>query len=153
MPGVSVAFKLRLSSSSASSRLKKTRSEQTFIAREVSDLVGAHSAVVGALGSGESILGPAEGVTILVQQRVLLSNVITLCLWTQVSHLLNSKPGLGRLGALHHLVAGLPLVGLGGLLVVFVGLAHHQDVVTAAERIRVDLDKRITNNVLNRQGK
>ena len=56
-----------------------------------------------------------------------------------LSDLLDSEPGLGGLGALHNLIAGLPLVCLGGLLVVFVGLTHHQDVVTAAERIRVDL--------------
>ena len=37
-----------------------------------------------------------------------------------------------------------PLVGLRGLLVVLVGLAHHQDVVTAAERIGVHL---IINNI------
>ena len=68
-----------------------------IIARGLSDLVGAHSAVVGALGSREAILGPSEGVTILVQQSVLLNIVInSLSLDdTQVSHLLNSKPGLG----------------------------------------------------------
>ena len=36
-------------------------------------LVCAHAAVVRALGSGEAILGPSEGVTILVQQSVLLN--------------------------------------------------------------------------------
>ena len=55
------------------------------------------------------------------------------------SDLLNSEPGLRGLGALHDLVAGLPLVCLSGLLVVFVSLTHHQDVVPATERIRVDL--------------
>ena len=35
-------------------------------------LVCAHAAVVRALGSGEAVLGPAEGVTVLVQQSVLL---------------------------------------------------------------------------------
>ena len=57
------------------------------------------------------------------------------------SDLLDAEPGLGRLGALHDLVACLPLVGLGGLLVVLVGLAHHQDVVTTTEWVGVDLNK------------
>ena len=56
-----------------------------------------------------------------------------------LSDLLNSEPGGGGLGALHDLVASLPLVCLGGLLVVFVSLTHHQDVVPTAEWIRVDL--------------
>ena len=36
------------------------------------DLVGADAAVVGALGTGEAVLGPSEGVLVLVQQGVLL---------------------------------------------------------------------------------
>ena len=64
------------------------------------------------------------------------------------SNLLNSEPWLGGLGSLHDLVAGLPLVGLGGLLVVFVSLAHHQNVVTAAERVGVDLYMREANKLI-----
>ena len=59
-----------------------------------------------------------------------------------LSDLLNSEPGRGGLGALHDLVACLPLVCLGWLLVVFVSLTHHQDVVPATEGIRVDLTKK-----------
>ena len=36
------------------------------------DLVGADAAIVGALGTGEAVLGPSEGVLVLVQQGVLL---------------------------------------------------------------------------------
>ena len=36
------------------------------------DAVGADAAVVGSLGAGEAVLGPAEGVVVLVEQRVLL---------------------------------------------------------------------------------
>ena len=40
-----------------------------------------------------------------------------------------TKPGVVVLGLLHHLGALLPLVGLGLLLVVLLGLAHHHDVL------------------------
>ena len=36
------------------------------------NLVGADAAIVGALGAGEAVLGPAEGVLILVKKGVLL---------------------------------------------------------------------------------
>ena len=36
------------------------------------DLVGTNTAVVGSLGSGEPVLGPSEGVHVLVQEGVLL---------------------------------------------------------------------------------
>ena len=36
------------------------------------DLVGANSAVVGALRSGETILWPSEGMLVLIQKGVLL---------------------------------------------------------------------------------
>merc|ERR550525_1919784 len=78
------------------------------------DIAGTDSAVVGALGSRETILGPSEGVTILVKKGVLL---------------LNSKPWVVVLGLLHHLCTLLPLVRLGLLLVVLVRLAHHHDVL------------------------
>ena len=44
--------------------------------------------------------------------------------------LLNSEPGMLVLGLLHNLLAHLPVVRVGWLLVVFVGFAHHQNVVT-----------------------
>ena len=65
----------------------------------------------------------------------------------EISNLLNSEPWLGGLGSLHDLVAGLPLVCLGGLLVVLVSLAHHQDVVTTAEGVGVDLYIRQENKI------
>ena len=36
------------------------------------DAVGADAAVVGSLGAGEAVLGPAEGVVVLVEEGVLL---------------------------------------------------------------------------------
>merc|ERR1719422_2038732 len=67
------------------------------------DIAGTDSAVVRALGSGEAVLGPTEGMTVLVEKCVLL---------------LNSKPGMMVFGLLHHLGALLPLVRLRLLLVV-----------------------------------
>ena len=87
--------------------------------------VGSNSTVVGSLGSGITILGPAEGALLQVEERVLL---------------LDTKPGLGAGSLLHHLGALLPLVGGGGLVLVVVGLAHHQDVVTLGEGAGVHLD-------------
>jgi len=87
--------------------------------------VGTNTAVVGTLGSGEPVLGPSEGMSVLSQEGVLL---------------LNAEPGLGRLSSLHDLQADLPVVGVCGLLVVLVGFTHHHDVVSTSEWIRVDLD-------------
>merc|ERR1719242_2210275 len=89
------------------------------------DLVSPHPAVVGTLWPGEPVLGPAEWVLVLVQQSVLL---------------LDTEPWVVVLGLLHHLLAGLPLVGVSWQLVVLVRLAQHQDVVAPPEGVRVDLD-------------
>merc|ERR1712165_512098 len=89
------------------------------------DVAGTDGAVVRALGSRETVLGPAEGVTVLVEKGVFL---------------LNSEPGVVALGLLHHLGALLPLVGLSLLLVVLVGLAHHHDVLATPEGVRVEFD-------------
>merc|ERR1712111_13791 len=80
--------------------------------------VGSNSTVVRSLGSGITILGPAKGALLQVEERVLL---------------LDTKPGLGAGSLLHHLGALLPLVGGGGLVLVVVCIAHHQDVVTLGE--------------------
>ena len=87
--------------------------------------VGTNSTVVRSLGSGVPILGPAEGTLLQVEERVLL---------------LDTKPGLGAGSLLHHLGALLPLVGGGGLVLVVVGVAHHQDVVTLGEGAGLHLD-------------
>merc|ERR550517_2422075 len=89
------------------------------------DLVSPHPAVVGTLRPGEPVLGPAEWVLVLVQQSVLL---------------LDTEPWVVVLGLLHHLLTGLPLVGVSWQLVVLVRLAQHQDVVAPPEGVRVDLD-------------
>merc|ERR1719285_888755 len=90
------------------------------------DIAGTNSAIVGALGSRETILGPSEGVTILVKKGVLL---------------LNSKPWVVVLGLLHHLCALLPLVRLSLLLVILVRLTHHHDVLATSEGVWVEFDR------------
>ena len=62
--------------------------------------------------------------------------------------LLNTEPGLLVLGLLHDLVAELAVVGLSGLLVVLVGLAEDNLVVSQPEGIfvqgnRVKVDIRV----------
>ena len=108
------------------------------------DPVGSHSAVVRALGSGESVLGPAEGMLILVEEGVLLLDA--------EPRLLIFGPGkrndlskeetfkrknLRRVSLGHDFVAELPVVGLCGLLVVLVGLAEDNLVVSQPEGILV----------------
>jgi len=87
------------------------------------NLVGSDSAVVGSLGSWETILGPSEGVHVLVQEGVLL---------------LNSEPGFLVLGLFHDLIAALSVVRLRRLLVILVGFTKHQFVVAQPEGILVD---------------
>jgi len=68
------------------------------------DLGGTDTAVVGSLGSGETGLGPAEGVAIGVEERVLL---------------LDAEPGLVLLDLLKDLVGLVARVGgVGGAIVV-----------------------------------
>merc|ERR1719174_3024163 len=92
------------------------------------DVAGTDGAVVRALGSWETVLGPAEGVAVLVEKGVLL---------------LNSEPGVVVLGLLHHLGALLPLVGLSLLLVVLVGLAHHHDVLATPGNKKIHRSSRL----------
>ena len=89
------------------------------------DLVCSHTAVVRSLWSWEAVLGPSEGMLVLIQERVLL---------------LNAEPWLLVLAPLHGLIAGLPVVRLGWLLVVFVRLAQNKLVVAKPKRIPVDGD-------------
>jgi len=86
------------------------------------DPTGAHTAVVGALGSWEALLGPAIGVTVDIQQGVLL---------------LHTEPGMlvtGRVASLDALGA---VVGVRGLLVVLVGLAQHDLVLAQTEGVPI----------------
>ena len=87
------------------------------------DAIGTDSAVVGSLGSGETVLGPAQGPAVEVQEGVFL---------------LDTEPGLLSLGQLHGLGRGGALVRLGRRHVGEVGVAEDQDVVVAAERVLVD---------------
>lgn len=59
--------------------------------------VTAHRAIVGTLGTRKALLGPAEGMTVPVQQGIFL---------------LNAEPGLSRRGSIHGLLACYPPVGL-----------------------------------------
>jgi len=52
--------------------------------------------------------------------------------------LLDAEPGLLVDALVGHLQAGLALVGVRGGAVELVGVAHHQDVVAAAEGVLVD---------------
>merc|ERR1740128_242421 len=88
-------------------------------------VAGSHRAVVRALGSREPVLGPTEGMSVLGKECVLL---------------LDTEPGMGVFGLSHNLLADLSVVGLCGLLVVLVSLAHHHDVLSSPEWIGVDLD-------------
>ena len=45
------------------------------------------------------------------------------------------------LGLVHHLLAQLAVVGVGGLLVVLVCLTHHEDVIPSPEWVWVHLDR------------
>merc|ERR1712071_498819 len=87
------------------------------------DFVGSHTAVVGSLGSGESILGPSEGMEIVIEQRVLL---------------FDAEPGLLVAGQLHGFQTLGTVIGVGGFLVVLVGVAQDQTVVAQVERIAVN---------------
>ncbi len=97
-------------------------------------VTGAGRAIVGALGAGVAVGGPAQGpLGPGVQHGVLL---------------LDAEPGLLALGLLHRRSARMAGVGGDGLGLGhgavgvdaggLVGVAHHQDVVTAAEGVAVD---------------
>lgn len=89
------------------------------------DLAGADTAVVGALGPGEAVLGPAIGPAVDVEERVLL---------------LEAEPKLLRGVRLHKDVGVAAEVIRVGLAVGAPRLAHDEDVVTETERVRVEGD-------------
>lgn len=93
------------------------------ISNKRTHLVGTNAAIVGSLGSGETVLGPAQWMAIKVEEGVLL---------------LNTEPGLLCGALVGHLQAGLALVGVRRGAIELVGVAHHQDVVAAPERVLVD---------------
>merc|ERR1719244_511438 len=86
----------------------------------------SNPAVVRSLWARETILGTTKWMTILIQESVLL---------------FNSKPRVLVFSLFHHLKTSLPLVGICGLLVVFVSLTHYQNVVSKSEWVRVHLDR------------
>jgi hypothetical protein len=90
------------------------------------DLAGSDTAVVGALGTRETALGPAIGCTELVEKGVLL---------------LETEPGLLALVGLHELVALMSVVVLVRGAVRVPAFAEDEDVVTATERIGKDGDR------------
>ena len=63
-----------------------------------------------------------------------------------------TKPGVVVLGLLHHLGALLPLVRLRLLLVVFVGLAHHHDVLPSPDVVGHQNFSRESSTNLNGSG-
>ena len=87
------------------------------------DLSSADTAVVRALGTGETTLGPAVRLVVHVKERVLL---------------LDTEPRLlgGSLG--HDLLGSVPVVALVGGAVVVVALGKNNDVVAKTEGVRVE---------------
>jgi hypothetical protein len=87
-------------------------------------ILRAHGAVVRALSTGETSLGPAKRRhAIGLEQGVLL---------------LNPKPGHQGLGLLHGVGSLDAGVVLDGRHVGLVAVAHHQNVLAATERVRED---------------
>ena len=86
------------------------------------NFVGSNSAIVGSLGSGESIFRPSERMQVLIQQSVFL---------------LNAKPRFLILGLDHDFIASLAVIGLSGQLIVLVSFAHDQLVVSQTEGIPI----------------
>lgn len=78
------------------------------------------TAVVGALRTRETTLGPAEGRAVHVEQSVLL---------------LKTEPGLLVLRLVHDLLRVVTEVGPVGSAIVVVALRKDEDVVTAAEGV------------------
>lgn len=87
------------------------------------DLAGSDTTVVGALGSGETALGPSDGVIALVEHGVLL---------------LDSEPDDLLLVGAHELGALVSVVELVGGSVVVPALGQNNNVVASSERIGVD---------------
>jgi hypothetical protein len=90
------------------------------------DLAGADTAVVGALGSGESVLGPSIRPALSIEECVFL---------------LETEPELVRRMCLHQDSGVVTEVVCVGLAIRAPGLTHDEDVVTAnAEGVRVEGD-------------
>lgn len=89
------------------------------------NLASSDTAVVGALRTGETALGPAIGSTELIEKGVLL---------------LETEPGVLILVGIHELVALMSVVVLVGGAVGVPAFAEDEDVVTATERIGEDGD-------------
>ena len=81
------------------------------------------TAIVGALGTRETTLGPTVRSTVDVEQGVLL---------------LKTEPGFLILGELHDLGGVVTVVGLVGSAVVVVALGKDEDVFATTERILED---------------
>lgn len=87
------------------------------------DLVGADPAVVGPLGPGEPISGPAKGPSVEVQESVFL---------------LDAEPGVLLLDLLHSLVGSGAFVRLGRRHVGEICVAKDQNIIVAPEGVFVD---------------
>lgn len=83
-------------------------------------LIRSNPTVIGALRAGEAVVGPAVGVAVDAQQRVLL---------------LHPEPGVAVLHQVHDFLAGVPQVGLCRLPVVLEHFAQHQLVGVQAKRV------------------
>lgn len=89
----------------------------------LNDLAGTNTAVVGALGSGETVRGPAEGTVAEVEEGVLL---------------LETEPGLVFGVSLHQLGALMAVVELVGGAVGVPALGQDEDVGGATEGVGED---------------
>lgn len=89
------------------------------------DTASANTAVVGALGSGEAVLGPAIGPALDVEESVFL---------------LETEPELVGLVCLHDDGSVVAVVIRVRLAISAVGLAHDEDVVAQAEGVGVEGD-------------
>ena len=81
------------------------------------------AAVVGALGTRETALGPTVGGAVHIEEGVLL---------------LDTEPGLDVLCLVHDLLGMVAVVGAVRGAVVVVALGENEDVLTAAERVLED---------------
>ena len=89
------------------------------------DFVGSNSAVIGSLGSWKPIFGPPKGVSVHIQEGVLL---------------LDPEPWMMINRFVHNFLGSFPMVGLGWSVVILECLTHHHDVVSTSEWIWIHLD-------------
>lgn len=87
------------------------------------DTASTNTTVVRALGTGETVLGPAEDLSVGVKESVLL---------------LKTEPGLLSLGGVHHLLGVSTVVGLVRGAIVVVTLAKDEDVLATTEGVLED---------------